>query len=606
MTRGPCWQRTSLRSLAGLLLSLWLGLTSAQAQQPRQESPPPVEAFSLQIDGPEQVTNWLSQHLQLQRYKTLQDLDATELRRLVETADEQARDLLATLGHFAPRLNWRTEPGTAPGPAYKVRLQVEPGRQAMVKEVQILVRGDIEHNPVRQAQRLSLLAQWSLPVGQAFTQDRWSQAKTDTLRRLTAENYPLGRLTESQALVDAQDHSVRLTLTLDSGPQVMLGPLEVRGTERYGDEQAIRLARLPAGQPYRQTDLLEAQQRLVMSGFYDSVFVTLATDGSPQAMPVRIELREVPRQKWVLGLGVRSDNGARISAEYTQHRLPWLDWRAVTKAAADRNLQTLGLDLLSRPNERLWRWTTSAKIEHQLFTGYEVDSQRLRGGRTQIGERIDRTYYAQYDASQSQGSQQGARESLTANYAWTWRYLETLPFPSQGWGLGLEIGTGTTLGERRDPFSRWLAKVLWLQPLGNGSQRLSLRTELGGVVTRNASEIPTTQLFLAGGDRSVRGYALNTIGIESSPGVIRAGRYLATGSAEWQIPIHFQGRRSEWEGTVFVDAGAVADNPGELKAKVGAGVGARWRSPVGPLEIDLAQAQTTGKWRLHMSVGFKF
>ena len=57
---------------------------------------------------------------------------------------------------------------------------------------------------------------------------------------------------------------------------------------------------------------------------------------------------------------------------------------------------------------------------------------------------------------------------------------------------------------------------------------------------------------------------------------------------------------------MFIDAGAVANRPSELHAKVGAGLGARWRSPVGPLQIDLAQALDTHRWRLHMSVGFKF
>jgi translocation and assembly module TamA len=39
---------------------------------------------------------------------------------------------------------------------------------------------------------------------------------------------------------------------------------------------------------------------------------------------------------------------------------------------------------------------------------------------------------------------------------------------------------------------------------------------------------------------------------------------------------------------------------------VGYGVGVRWRSPVGPLRLDLARAQKTGKARLHFSVGIAF
>lgn len=614
----PACVRLMARQLRQDILAVWrlcrcalaIGcvlISSAFAQTlPSSTDLPRPAAFEFRVDGPAEVSAWLTQHLDLQRYKGLTDLDDTELQRLLQSADGQARELMATLGYFSPSLAWLTTPGSAPGPAHQVRLTVEPGLQSRVSAVQIRLQGDIDTLAATQAQKQALLQQWALPAGQAFTQSAWSQAKSAALRQLTQDNYPLGRLVDSQALVEPESASVTLSLTLDSGPRVFLGEVKVTGSERYGHEQAVRLAHLRSGRAYRQSDLLQAQQRLVASGFYDAVFVSLDTDGDAQAMPVQIELREALRQKWVVGVGVRSDNGPRVSAEYTQHRLPVLDWRAVTKVAVDRTLQSLSLDLLGQPNETLWRWTTSGKVEHQRFTGYEVTSQRLRAGRTQLAEQIDRTYYAQYDNSHSLGSVADTRESLSANYAWTWRRFDLLPFPTRGWGFGLEIGSGLTLGQQHTPFARWLGKWLAMQPLGDTAQKLSLRGELGGVVTRDASGIPTTQLFLAGGDGSVRGYPLSGIGVETTPGVISAGRYLASGSVEWQIPIHHQGQRTEWEAALFVDAGAVANAPSRMHAKVGAGLGARWRSPVGPLQIDLAQALDTQRWRLHMSVGFKF
>ena len=57
---------------------------------------------------------------------------------------------------------------------------------------------------------------------------------------------------------------------------------------------------------------------------------------------------------------------------------------------------------------------------------------------------------------------------------------------------------------------------------------------------------------------------------------------------------------------MFIDAGAVADKPSELKAKVGIGAGVRYRSPVGPLQLDLAYGLDTRNLRLHLSVGFTF
>jgi len=56
-------------------------------------------------------------------------------------------------------------------------------------------------------------------------------------------------------------------------------------------------------------------------------------------------------------------------------------------------------------------------------------------------------------------------------------------------------------------------------------------------------------------------------------------------------------------GAVFVDAGNAASRWQDFSAKVGYGAGVRWRSPVGPLKVDFARANDTGKWRLHFSVG---
>ena len=77
-------------------------------------------------------------------------------------------------------------------------------------------------------------------------------------------------------------------------------------------------------------------------------------------------------------------------------------------------------------------------------------------------------------------------------------------------------------------------------------------------------------------------------------------------SLEWQRPIRIKGRASDWESTVFIDAGAVANGTTEFKPKVGVGVGARWKSPVGPLQIDVAYGVDVQRLRLHLNVGFNF
>jgi len=105
----------------------------------------------------------------------------------------------------------------------------------------------------------------------------------------------------------------------------------------------------------------------------------------------------------------------------------------------------------------------------------------------------------------------------------------------------------------------------------------------------------------------VRGYKRDEIGVTHN-GILSAdsGRYLVTGSIEWQRPIVVGGVMTEWEGTLFVDTGAVANRTEELSFKAGVGAGARWKSPIGPLQMDIGYGLATQALRLHLNVGFVF
>lgn len=587
-----------------------------QAPLPPTTEQPKAQAFELQITAVAELRELLDQHLELQRYRQLEDLSDSELDRLIDSSQNNAAELLATLGYFSADI--RVERRRNPGAHRVVHVSVQEGPAAKVADVRLRFSGAIADDPEAADLRNKITRTWALPVGSRFTQEGWNDAKRKALRELTRQRYPGGQIEHSLADVDPREGAVVLEVTLGSGALYRWGTIAVIGLQRYDPVLTERLARLPKGSPYDLDTLIGAQRRLTESGYFDSAYINLDMDSAPQAALARIRVQETPLKRIKLGIGASTDSGVRLSAEHTHMMMPVLGWQANSTLALDEVSRSIRVALLSQPGNEDWRMSALAEIKNEEAGSFEVGSQRFRGGFTKKTERIDRSYFLQYDRADSVASDTISRinsQAVTANFGITLRRFDTLPFPSSGWGLSAELGGGSTLGNRRVPFTRALGRwqSIWslgeLQKDGQSlarASRVSLLAELGGVIPREDVRLPATLLFLAGGGKSVRGYSLNSIGVSSEEGQVSPGRYLATASLEWQRPWLIDGQPSDWESTLFLDTGTVSNSPTDLRLKTGLGAGVRWKTPIGPLQMDLAYGLDARRLRLHLNLGFNF
>ena len=609
-------------AFAGWALIVWLLPFQAQAQAINAAAPPGEVAFDIAVRTPPEfdaLRELVKQNLELERYRAVTDLEDAELQRLVVLADANVRNLAGTLGYFDPMIQITRE--APPGQRLLIVIKITPGLATTITSTQFTFSGDIasSQDSDARAQKNALQGDWSLPAGQRFTQDRWDSAKTQALRGLVARRYPAGKIAGSLADIDPITATADLSLMLDSGPLYRLGPLEISGVSRYNPVLVPRLAQLKAGAVYDQKELINAQQRIATSGYFDSanVSIDLYSASDPSATPVLVSVREAPLQKVVLGVGLSTDSGPRASLEHSHNRAFGTDWRAVTKLQLEKKSPSLQTQWTSLPDARNWRWEALARADRFDDKTLITNEQRLRFGRSQQGERIDRNVYVQYDRARVKNksglpdeanTDTGDGSALSTNYVWTGRYFDSLPFPRSGYGLGFELGAGFTLNAdsqaKRQPFVRAVGRYLGIFPLG--TSRIATRAEAGAVVANDSARVPSSSLFRTGGDSTVRGYGLRDIGIKLPSGIIGPGRYMAVGSIEWQRPIRRNGLPTDWENTLFIDAGGVADKPQALRASVGIGTGVRFKSPIGPLQIDLAYGVKAKRLRLHTSVGFVF
>ena len=81
--------------------------------------------------------------------------------------------------------------------------------------------------------------------------------------------------------------------------------------------------------------------------------------------------------------------------DHIHNQLPGIGWRAVSKLLLDRETKLASTEWTDLPDENGWRWFASAQAQRETTGDYQVNSARLRSGRSKSGARIDRNYFLQ-------------------------------------------------------------------------------------------------------------------------------------------------------------------------------------------------------------------
>jgi translocation and assembly module TamA len=592
---------------------------AASAPEADTENPAPSSggetgaAYRLVVEAPGEVRGLLQQYLDLGRFQGEADADritAGELNRLIAAAPAQARSLLETEGFFAATVTVDREAGDELGPP-RVVVRVTPGPRAQVTRWSLNVEGELADRGGQGAtDALELInrlrSRWPLRSGEDFRQPAWTSAKNSTLALLRAEGYPAASIDSTEAKVDAGTHQVEIKVVFDSGPRFVLGELRIEGLQRY-DESAVRnVADFSAGTPYSEKRMLDFQERLTKIGLFESVTVEIDPDpAAARATPVIVKLREQTLQQATTGVGFSDNTGPRVTLEH-RHRRPFgWDLQAHNKFEIGRDRRSWEGELITHPTAGQYRNLVAGSVSRLDTAGDVTIASRARVGRLLETERLERLVFAEVIKSVTTNPL-GRRSSqaVSANQHWVWRGVDSVLLPTEGYTASLQTAGGYSRSNYAEsgPFGRLYGRVTGYWPLGR-SWYSSLRVEAGHIISQPGIGLPDALLFRAGGDDSVRGYAYRTLG-PTIDGVLTSGRQLFTTSAEIARPISAN-RPSLW-WAAFVDAGNAANKWSQLDPVVGYGVGLRWRSPVGPLKLDVAYGEEVRKTRLHLSVGIAF
>jgi translocation and assembly module TamA len=561
-----------------------------------QETP----GYRVEINGAEKHTKLLTEHLDIIRRRNDENLSVEELRRRVAVTPPQIRDLLATEGYFSPTIRHTLDRTTTP---WTARFNIELGPPMRVDTVDINFKGDIAAGPDAATRRMNRLRRnWSLKPGEIFRQADWSGAKNALLKELLLRDYPAATIADSEARINPEASRAALTVEVDSGPAFTFGELEIQGLERYSRDMIARLNPIQPGNRYAREDLNELQARLEDTGYFRSAFATVEVDPSqPKHVPIRLDLVENPRKRLALGIGFSTDTGARAQVRWLDRNFLQRHWRLESELLVDRETRLLGGDVFLPAISSGWLPSFGARYERTITSG-EISDKVRTGARLTSPDRADeKSWGIAYLADRQRigTTFTNNRQALIGSFTYTRRRIDNPLTPRRGYLASIELGVGPRGLINEDNILRAVGRGTWIVPIVT-RWRTRFRAEVGQVFGGDRFTVPGDLLFRTGGDRSVRGYSYQALGV-AQHGAIVGGKVTAVLSAELVYQI-----TPEWGAAVFTDAGDAADGWGQFDFKHGSGVGARWFSPIGPVNIDLAYGHATKEPRLHFSIGYGF
>lgn len=554
-----------------------------------------ADRVTVTINGlDEEMLESARANLEIRQYLE-RDVSAAETRRLFDRGKEQLARSLEPFGYYNPRIESRLE-RPEPGKFHAI-YDVNRGDPVIVQQVRVEVTPEAtELAPVKLA-----LERFEPKNGARLDHGAYERSKQALALALANDGYLTAQPVRHKVSVVRSANTADIDLAFDAGPRHRLGELRFTKSQ-FPDEFLQKYKPWKDGEYYSADKLLSLQQALVDADYFTSVGVTPdlehAVDG---VVPMDVLLIPAKRTLYTANIYFSTDSGPGTKLGIQRR---WLNDRGHklggTVEYSSRLQEVATTYQIPKPGQPNRNYTIGAGYRDE-----ETDSSRSRMARLAANEVTDRwkgftrTLGLQYlNGDFEIADQRGSTSLLYADGLLTRKKADDRYFPGAGYSLlyGLRFGFEQLLSDTS--FTQVRAEGKWLRKVGDKGRVLA-RASLGAMVVDNFDALPPELRFFAGGDRSIRGFDYQQIGEVNSTGGVIGGEYLVVGSGEYE---HFF--LNNWGAAVFVDAGDAFKST--FSANVGAGIGLRWKSPIGVVRVDIARpvvSDLDDDWRVHLVIG---
>jgi translocation and assembly module TamA len=478
------------------------------------------------------------------------------------------------------------------GARVEVEVAMEPAEVFPLRRVEL--RGEIPD---------SARAAFPLAPGQPARAAAILAARAALRAALRAEGFALAEVSEPDAVLDPAARAVDVAYTVRPGPRLDIGAIAVEGNERLDPDFVRRRLKLAEGERFDPARLEAARRDLAALPAVASVRIEEGTAPDAQGrLPVTVRVGERKLRVIDLAAAWSTDQGGRVSAAWT-HRNLWGGAEQLTLGTAVTELggsatraPGYNLDaLLVLPEMPARDHSLTLNVNAQRAYLRAYDRHALRASAT-LARKLDARWRATAGLAVQSAriTQEGAVNDyllVQAPLGLAYDSTTDLLNPTSGVRAGLSLTPTMNLASKAGMFAVLQASASTYLDLGGvmgaepGRTVLALRALVGAIAGGDVLDLPPDQRFYAGGSGTIRGYRFQSVGRLFPSGRPRGGTAIDAASVEIRQRIG-----ESWGVAAFVDAGQISDQgipfTGELR--VGAGIGVRYHTGIGPIRADIA------------------
>ena len=570
----------------GLLLTLLLALPVRSAPSP-----------AIVIEGVEdEVAANVRAYLSLNKESC--DAPMWRLRGRLRQSEREVRDALQAFGYYRPTVDRRFEPATGKDACWKAVFTITPGPRVSFGIIDVTLLGDAAGDAAFEP----LLRKAMARAGQPLRQDVYTDLKRRIAELASTRGYVRGHYTQNELRVDPAQGTADIILHYDSGPRFSFGPIR-REQDIIDPKLLDRFLAYEEGKPYDATLLTRTTRALTGSGYFRNAYVQPhLEEAADEAIPTELVLSPSKRNRYTGKIGYATDTGPRVGVGYQNRRVNRAGHVFSVETSVSKVLSTISaaytIPLLKNPVTDKLKFETGYKHEDTDTSRSDTTAASVTWYRVpNQGWSKERSLTLGHEEFEV-GNDKGKSTVLMPGIGWSRVMADDRLYPRKGARLGLKL---------RGAAEQIVSSVSFAQTIGNAKAVLALpaklrvitRLDVGATAMKSFEELPASVRFFAGGDNSIRGYAYQSLGPKDSDGDVVGGRNLLVGSVELERLLV-----DKWAVALFADSGNAFDRA-HVDPHTGVGFGIRWRSPVGPVRLDIAHPLTDSKdaFRIHFSMG---